>query len=340
MAGRYPIPDDYLVEKYRQYHRLPLFKRIPQIVQDIVRDLNFYHQFEATAKERNEIRRSIEKMFKTLNLRKLYKDFYNWLEKPEMLKQAKGSQYEYADVFPLVYLKLKLEGAKTYQKVKHLVIDEMQDYTPLQYQVILKLFACNKTILGDSNQSVNPYSSSNAEAIAEVFPGTEMVKMQKSYRSTFEIMAFAQQIISNPEMEAVERHGEKPQVKVFGSDGDEMDEIRSIIKSSLSSEDSSLGIICKTQTQAEKLFAAVKDISNTIYVLNSQSVSYANGVVITSAHMAKGLEFDRVLVPEASALNYKTETDMQMLYIACTRAMHQLTVTAIKGVTEVLKQKN
>ena len=339
MVARNPIPPDYLQEKYQQYHRLPLFKRIAQMAQDVANDLHFFNQYEPTAKERSEIRRQIEKMFKTLNLRTLYKKFYDWMGKPEMHRQAKGSRLEYADVFPLVYLKLKLEGSRTYEKVKHLVVDEMQDYTPLQYQVLLKLFPCNKTILGDSNQSVNPYSSSSAESIAAVFPSAEIVKMNKSYRSTFEIIEFAQKINFNPEMEAVERHGEKPQIHVLTSNAAELEYIKNLIRTWQKSGYASMGIICKNQAQAEYFYGLLKETASNIYVLNSQSVSFANGIVVTSAHMAKGLEFDEVLVPDATSVNYKTLTDRQMLYVACTRAMHRLTLTATENITEVLQNE-
>lgn len=82
------------------------------------------------------------------------------------LSQGPGAVLEYSDVFPLAYLKMRLEGIKGAQKnVKHLLIDEMQDYTPVQYAVLAKLFPCKKTILGDANQSVNLFSSSTAEKI-------------------------------------------------------------------------------------------------------------------------------------------------------------------------------
>lgn len=89
----------------------------------------------------------------------------------------------------------------------------------------------------------------------------------------------------------------------------------------------SLGIICKTQSQAERFHESMKEYYNQLYLLNSQSTAFVNGIIIATAHMAKGLEFDQVIMPFAVSSNYKTETDRQMLYVACTRAMHRLDLT-------------
>ncbi len=338
MVKRYPVPADYLGEKYKTYHRLPLFKRIDSMVTDIVNDLNFYNRYVVTTAERNQVRKDLVKMFKTLNLRTLYKEFYTWLGRPELLKMQKGSKYEYADVFPLVYLKISLEGVQGYHEVKHLVVDEMQDYTPLQYSILAKLFPANKTILGDVNQSVNPYGFSDTGAIGRVFPNAETVKMVKSYRSTFEIVELAQKIRVNEDMEVVDRHGQPPAIIQCRSDEDELKEIGNLISQFVQSSYNSLGIICKTQDQAEKLYEAIRDQHRQMYVLNSQSASYVNGIIISTAHMAKGLEFDQVIVPSVNSRNYRSETDRQMLYVACTRAMHRLDLTYAGKRTALLKE--
>ena len=98
----------------------------------------------------------------------------------------KNRLLEYADLAPLAYLHIALNGNNTQFYVKHLLIDEMQDYSPIQYKVIQKLYPCRKTILGDASQSVNPYGSSTADMIQKVFTTGEIMKLCKSYRSTFE----------------------------------------------------------------------------------------------------------------------------------------------------------
>jgi DNA helicase-2/ATP-dependent DNA helicase PcrA len=217
-----------------------------------------------------------------------------------------------------------MEGLQTYDHVKHLLVDEMQDYTPVQYSVLSRIFKCNKTILGDVNQPVNMYSASAAEGIERVFPQADVVKLYRSYRSTCEITRFTQRIRSNPDLIAMERHGDMPKVNGFGNNMQEIEEIKKLIASFKNSGHQSLGIICKTLDQAEFVHEEIK--SHGIHLLTADSTSFKEGTIITTVHLAKGLEFDEVIVPFASARNYHTEVDRGMLYIACTRAMHQLTL--------------
>jgi DNA helicase-2/ATP-dependent DNA helicase PcrA len=327
VVRRNPVPASYIDEKFRSLHRLPLFKRFNEVVAQIERDLLFYNRYEINATERNYLRKEVRKMFKVTNLRELYKDFYNWLEKPGLFKFAKRSAFEYADIFPLVYLKIKLEGTKTYDEVKHLLVDEMQDYTPVQYAVLAKLFPGKKTILGDAYQTVNPYSSSSSKAIERVMPGAELVKLNKSYRSTYEIATFARQILPKNEVEAMERHGKEPLVKGFKTSTAEQKWINESVGAFDKSVQNSMGVVCKTQKQAVKLYKKLSEQYPAVHLLTSDSVSFSGGVIITTVHLAKGLEFDEVLIPNANATTYNDETDRGLFYIACTRAMHMLSIT-------------
>jgi len=323
----YVVPAWFIDDRFKANQRMPVEKRITEVVNAIVENVKIHNNYEIKGKERNEIRKKLKQMFRTTNLRVLYKEFYEWLEKPGMFKLAKGSMYEYSDVYPLIYIKMQLEGLRRFEKVKHLVIDEMQDYTPVQYRMISRLFQCKKTILGDSNQSVNPFSSSSAELISRIFPNADCMYMNKSYRSTIEISEFTQHIHRNENLEAIERHGEKPVVKAVNTKENEIKVIINCINAFVESKSNALGIICKTQAQAKYIYEQVKDVNTDINLLDPESKSFSNGIIVTTAHMAKGLEFDEVIAPFCSEENYKTEIDKHMLYVACTRAMHRLTVT-------------
>lgn len=333
---RHPVPATYIEEVFRSLHRLPLFARFNEVVARIERDLLFYNSYEIDAKERNDLRRSVKNMFKITNLRELYKDFFRWTGKPELLKYAGASKYEYPDVFPLIYLKLRLEGAKVFDRVKHLLVDEMQDYTPVQYAVLARLYPCKKTILGDANQTVSPFSSSNSDSISRVFPGAGCMVLNKSYRSTFEIAQFAQKIQPAAGLEVIERHGEPPVVQACKSRDMQLTAVGKLVAGFRESSFNSLGIICKTQKQANKVYEALNEDFPAMLLLHSQSASFANGVVVTSAHMAKGLEFDQVIIPDADSKNYRSAVDRGLLYIACTRAMHRLDVFYVKECTEFI----
>ncbi len=244
---------------------------------------------------------------------------------------------EYADAFPLMYIKSYFNGLESYDYVKHLLVDEMQDYTPIQYVVLSKLFRSKKTILGDRNQSVNPYSSTSIAEIKKVFPTADTVELLKSYRSTIEITNFAQQLNDNNKLIPIERHGEEPRILNCKSRMSELEEIRNLIIHFLQSDHNSLAIICKTQTQASEMYQAVNDLSNDIFLLTFDSEEFHEGIMITSAPMSKGLEFDQVIVPFVDAAGYHTDLDKSLLYIACTRAMHKLNVTYSDTLTPFFK---
>jgi DNA helicase II / ATP-dependent DNA helicase PcrA len=327
---RYPIPASYISEKFSSYHRLPLFSRFNKIAEDIERDLLFYNQYEISGTERNDIRKRVAGMFKMTNLRAVYKDFYDWMEVPEMMKMAPKTTYEYADVFPLIYLKIKLEGLKLYSKVKHLLVDEMQDYSPVQYAVLSRVFLCKKTILGDASQAVNSFSSSTSDDILKVFPGAQVMKLNKSYRSTFEIASFGKTIIPNDELEVMERHGRAPSFHLFKNESDELKFLKNRIPGFKKSGYHSMGIICKTQKQAAHLYADLAESYPETVLLTEESAAFSAGIIICSVFMSKGLEFDHVIVPGADSKNYREENDRYLLYIACTRAMHELDLSYVK----------
>jgi DNA helicase-2/ATP-dependent DNA helicase PcrA len=320
------VPDWFIKETFEKYNRMPLLNRFNEVVREIVENIHRYYKIEIQYKDRTELHTTIRKMFPSYNLRVLYKGFYEWMGRPELIKMKKGSTYEWSDVYAFLYLKMKLKGIKKNPKVRHLVIDEMQDYSIVQYQVLSRIYPCRKTILGDINQSVNPFSSSNLQTIEKIFPGATSMTMLKSYRSTFEITQFTKRINQNVHVEALERHGEEPLTISCKNRDIELEEINKLIIDFNTSEFNSLGIICKTQKQADALHNTLSK-SFQIILLNAVSVAFGSGIVITTAHLAKGLEFDQVVVPYCTDKNYTSDADRQMLYVACTRAMHKLYLT-------------
>lgn len=322
------IPAPFIEEQYLRFNRYPIRRRFDAMADYMLDMLKIQYTFTVTTTGRNLLKKEIRLMFAGNNDIQVYKDFFKWTNNPGMFKMRKRHTLEYSDLAPLAYLHLALEGNGNQPfRVKHLLIDEMQDYSPIQYKVIQKLFPCRKTVLGDAGQSVNPYGSSTAETIQKSLTASEIMKLCKSYRSTFEITDFAQKIHPNAELEPVARHGEKPQILQFGSAVEELSGIMGLISTYRKSGYKSLGIICKTEQQARKMADMLKSYANDISFLSSQSSAFVQGIVITSAHMAKGLEFDEVIIPQTDERNYRSEIDKSMLYVAVTRAMHRLTLT-------------
>ncbi|GAB3637351.1 UvrD-helicase domain-containing protein [Hymenobacter arcticus] len=333
--GRLVVPLPFIQGRFKAYHRVPLLKRAPLVAQDVRTYVRDATQRKLTGAEKSIIGEAIPRMFKFSQVLDFYRDFYRWLGRPELLRyDPQQRTLEYADVFALIYLRLRLEGLSAYEHVKHLVVDEMQDYTPVHYAVLARLFSCRKTILGDVNQTVNPYSASSAETVERVFPQAEIVQLHRSYRSTVEITAFAQRITPNPDLLPLERHGRPPLVARYESPAAERQAIEQLVIAFRSSGQHALGIICKTQRQAAALHQALQVPG--VQLLTAESTVFKEGVLITTAYLAKGLEFDEVVVPFANAETYKTVVDKGLLYVACTRAMHQLTLTHVGALTPFL----
>ncbi|MFD1378487.1 HelD family protein [Fodinicurvata halophila] len=335
-VGRKLVPDWFFAETWNKHRGLPFTERVAEVVKAAEHNIGLYYNYELLTHERQSLREAVRGMARKITLREAYKQMFEWLERPDLFKPA-GGKLEYADVFPLIYLKMRLEGIDNPRKeVKHLLVDEMQDYTPVQYAVLGKLFPCRKTILGDASQSVNPYSASSPEQIQRALRAPAPVKLTKSYRSSWEIMQFALAISPNEELVPIERHGEPPQVVTCTRASETRARILQEVEDFRASGHNSLALIAKTQKQANRLHRQLTEAGAKARLLDAGSEGFSTGVIVCTAHLAKGLEFDRVIVPDASAETYSTELDRNLLYVACTRAMHRLTVLVTGAPSEFL----
>lgn len=330
-AGRGKIvPDWHFKETWQKYRGLPVGKRIAELVATTEHKMFQHYRVELDTRQRQILRAAVKSMVRSPGLRAAYKGFYAWLGQPELYKPS-GGKLEWSDVFPLIWLKMKLEGIDNPRNdVKHLLVDEMQDYSPVQYAVLGKLFSCRKTILGDASQSVCPYGASSATDIQRVLKASAPVKLTKSYRSSYEIMRFALGISPNDELVPMRRHGEAPKTVIVKSHSDAVQTIASEITSfGASDHHHSLAIITRTPSAAVQLHSDLMEQGMPVQLLDGGSSGFSTGVHVCAAHLAKGLEFDRVIVADVSAGRYTTEMDRNLLYVACTRAMHRLTIVAV-----------
>jgi DNA helicase-2/ATP-dependent DNA helicase PcrA len=321
---------DEVAERFGALATTPIFTRLARLAETIVSSLkqrSADRHRKWTASDSAAVRRQVQAMFPYRDALSLYRAFYAAPERQALFKPLSRKRIEFADVFPLVYTKITTSRQEHYGHIRHLIVDEMQDYTPIQYAVLRRLFSCPMTILGDSNQSVNPFSSSSLPIIHGIFPEADCLELRKSYRSTTEITDFAQQISRNDNLISIERHGASPRVVACADDWEQVERITELIDKHRVSDHRSLGIICKTVARAEKLHRALSDAGAELSLLDYDSTAFVSGVVITSAHISKGLEFDMVVVPDVDADTYANAIDKSMLYIACTRAMHELHLT-------------
>jgi DNA helicase-2/ATP-dependent DNA helicase PcrA len=322
---------EWVADTFDELRDLPVFTRLDGVAGRAVRLLKQQvvdRGAKWTAGDTAGVRKQVRAMFGDRDAFALYQAFYS--DDPDrrgLFTPLGRKKIEYADVFPLIYTMIKTARQESYSHIRHLLVDEMQDYTPIQYAVVRELFSCKMTILGDSNQSVNPFSSSSLSTIHSIFPEADCLELCKSYRSTSEITDFAQHISRNDKLIPIERHGLPPQVIACANLQDQEVQILALVKQYSQSDHQSLGIICKTVAQAKTLHETLSQAGVELTFLDYDSTAFAGGIVITSAHIAKGLEFDTVIVPHVDEENYANEMDKSMLYIACTRAMHELHLT-------------
>ncbi|NCB96890.1 MAG: helicase [Bacteroidia bacterium] len=319
------IPSEYIDAQFRRFNRYPMRARFDAMADYIVEMAYTDCRISVSASDRRKIRQRIKSMFSGNDDIDVYKRFYSRIGSPGMFKLRKDRSMEYSDLAPLAFIHLALEGSISRSKVKHLLIDEMQDYTPIQYKVLQRLFNCRKTILGDMGQALTPYTSSDAGMIKKVFANGVVMKLCKSYRSTYEIAALAGNIKVVADIEPIARHGEKPRIARFADYMEEVTGIAAFINEFKDSSYDSLGIICRSERLAAELKKHLSVYVDDINHISTQSASFSKGVVITSVSMAKGLEFDEVIIPCVNS--YNPDSDSGLLYIAVTRAMHRLTLT-------------
>lgn len=210
--------------------------------------------------------------------------------------------------------------------IRHLVIDEMQDYTPVQYAVMNILFKGQKTILGDFGQFINPNHSHTLEDLRKLYESAELVELNKSYRSTYEIITFAKRIQNVASLEAAPRHGDAPDLIYCRGEQEELAQIKEKIDAFQDSGNTALGIILKTNGAAKALYDVLSRNCK-VHLIAPESAAFVDGISITSIQMSKGLEFDEVIIPAANHATYSSEYDRRLLYIACTRALHRLSLT-------------
>lgn len=314
--GEHDVSAEWIGKQFHLYNKLPIKKRLTSVAKDIRSNLRSQMSMWDELPKTGAILKSLSKMIAIKDTLALYKDFYRYINAPRMLVMPVKNTLEWDDVFPFLYLLATFEGLNESRDVKHLVIDEMQDYTPVQYAVLNLMYPCPKTILGDFGQVLNPCHLHTLEDMKTLYADAEFVALNKSYRSTYEIMAYAKAVCDQPNLEMVERHGDIPQTVFCESKQVEFAFLSRQIQKFDEGGSTSLGIIARTNTDAKKLFDALAP-KHEVKLLTQDSTQFDGGVSITSIQMAKGLEFDEVIVPDASS-QYASDYDRNLLYTACT----------------------
>lgn len=237
-------------------------------------------------------------------------------------------ELQYEDALAVSFLKTLLAGCNLYRNIRQVVIDEAQDYYPLHFELLSLLFPkTTYTVLGDVNQTIEKQTSlAFYEDAARILrkKSSALLTLSKSFRCTNQIIAFSRRFLGpSVKQECFSRDGVPPELLSLGSRAELDRLLKGFIGQMTLLNYSSVCILCKSLEESRALYGRVK-ASTPVALMDDSFVSELSGAFITPIYMAKGLEFDAVLVYDADDVNYCSEDDRKLLYIASTRALHRL----------------
>ena len=345
--GKCVVSGQILKDKILGRPETPLGIKLEQLEDYILEQIFGTGKGRGHKEEKNLIKQEIQKFIK-IDIVELYKIlfsneayFYSLLQNSNPSQNIKNiwkytkenleaDSLYYDDAIAIAYLYLKIYGTNKYKNIKQVVIDEAQDYYPLQYEIFNLLFSNAKfTILGDMKQTLAKKEDiSFYEQIQKILnkKKSSLIMLDKSFRCTNEILNFSLKFIEqSSQIKSFNRNGDSPKVYIADNSEIFIDEIVKDIKLCQEKGFQSICLICKTEKNSTYLFNKIKHKLD-IQLIKNGSVSDLQGVFILPVYMSKGLEFDTVLICDADSQNYHDEDDKNLLYVACTRALHKLSL--------------
>ena len=318
---------------YDKFADIPLLSRMDAVAETFIDEIETLLNRDLPEEERIPLIEKFRKMYETMDFYVLYNRFlkkegYQTLPRRPLEKR----KLRYEDVYPVLYLKYRLSRQAERSNIKHLVIDEMQDYSRLQYLIIRRMFSCKMTILGDRAQTMADQQQDVLQFLPGIF-GKDLrrIEMRKSYRNTVEIASYAANLIGVTDPELFERHG----MPVLERDVTDLEAaLREAVDTLFPEEKTyeTAAVIVPDEKTAERAYLILREIlaekdfdcEKRLSWLNRDSSSFKKGLTVTTFYLAKGLEFDQVfsIFPK----DEKREIMMQAQYIAATRALHELRV--------------
>lgn len=308
-----------------KYSRLPLFERVDEIAEKLC---STYYKGKLTKKKTY-----LKLLYQNSNFQKDYKKIMSDFFKSDFCRMRLDEKYiqsfmnvdilHYEDALIFAYIKGILEGFLYENTIRQVVIDEAQDYNRLQYIIIQNIFKkADFTILGDINQNINPYYHyQSLEDLSDLFHGdTRYLELLKTYRSSPEIIDYTNKILNLHHVNAIRKNNNKPVVIRKGVSDLKKRLVEDILF--LQNEYKSTALITKDLREAENIYELIKDEVN-ISLVDANTKGFYKELVVIPAYVAKGLEFDSVIIYNDRKNSYK-RNERNLLYVACTRCQHEL----------------
>lgn len=328
----YVLPEEKIIDLfYYKFLDIPLLSRMEAVAEYFIDEIETLRGSDLPEEERVLLMEKFMNLYETRDFYVLYNKFLKeegYKELPKVAYEKRVLPYE--DVYPLLYLKYRLVRQKDDRTIKHLVVDEMQDYSPLQYKILQMIFKCRMTILGDRAQTMEEENQDVTTFLPKIF-GKDLntIVMNKSYRNTVEIAEYANRIANISDIEIFERHGKPVEEKKKESVEAALDETLMMLNLGEDAYETA-AVICRTEDEAYEAYRYLKDkleekgfdTEKKLSYMDRNSSSFKKGLTVTTFYLAKGLEFDQVfsVFPKKAV----SSLEKQARYIAATRALHEL----------------
>lgn len=323
---------------YFRFQDIPLLSRMEAVAEYFIDQVETLRDRDLSEEEKDEVTEKFLGMYGTRDFYVLYSRFLDREGfRPLPRRPLEKRRLKYEDVYPVLYLKYHLTRCREHRDIRHLVVDEMQDYSWIQYLILKKLFPCRMTILGDRAQTMEEKQQDVMKFLPGIFGrNIRKIYMNRSYRNTVEIAEYANRLAGITGMELFERHGEPVREETFESTEKALNEV---LKIWLRDRDrlETGAVIFMTEKEAEaagaylkqKLETEAPEQRDTISYLDRNSGKFCKGLTVTTFYLAKGLEFDRVYGVFMDS--DKSPLKIQAEYITATRALHELFMYTVRG---------
>lgn len=263
-----------------------------------------------------------------LDFYKLYNMFLSENEKISNKIQVQKKFINYDNIMGLLYLNFEINGYPNYNHIRQIVIDEVQDYTPYQIELLNKIFKnASFTLLGDVNQAINPFFQYNTlDEISHIFNCTKYIELTKTYRSSEEIIDYSNKILGINNVCSIRRNNNIPVEIREVSKENILDNIFNDLNIMQNSGMETIAIITKNEKGAKELYELIaKNTEFDIQLVTDSEHLIKKPIIIIPSYLSKGLEFDGVIAYNTNNENY-TSLEKKLYYVVCTRAQHKLQI--------------
>lgn len=309
---------------YFRFQSIPLLSRIDAVMEYFTDEFETLQGKDIPEEDREFIRSRFQSMYVTTDLYVIYNWFleeYGWQKLADLPCESRFLAYE--DVYPLLYLKQRLLNMMHHKNIRHLIVDEMQDYSYLQYVILERMFPCRMTILGDRAQTLDTVSQDVTNFLPKILgKKARKIELARSYRNTCEIAEYANRIAGLQGIEYVERHGREVEEVSCVSVEDAVDKALQQVRLGEDNYETA-ALLVMTENEARVLYELVKRGRKDVSYIDRDSSVFQRGITVTTFYMAKGLEFDQVFMIGGDR---EHPFFRQFCYICATRALHELWV--------------